>query len=56
MLVPELTNVHTSGRINPSPTNCVMDVARPQIDECAYLGTDKSVPYKLRNGRCSSPN
>ncbi|MCL2049984.1 MAG: hypothetical protein FWG87_14785 [Defluviitaleaceae bacterium] len=22
-----------------------MDVARPRIDERAYLGTDKSVPY-----------
>ncbi|MCL2049370.1 MAG: hypothetical protein FWG87_11670 [Defluviitaleaceae bacterium] len=23
-----------------------MDVAHPRIDERAYLGTDKSVPYK----------
>ncbi|MCL2047798.1 MAG: hypothetical protein FWG87_03630 [Defluviitaleaceae bacterium] len=27
-------------------TACLMDVARPRIDERAYLGTDKSVPYR----------
>ncbi|MCL2049750.1 MAG: hypothetical protein FWG87_13605 [Defluviitaleaceae bacterium] len=27
-------------------TACLMDVTRPRIDERAYLGTDKSVPYK----------
>ncbi|MCL2048338.1 MAG: hypothetical protein FWG87_06385 [Defluviitaleaceae bacterium] len=27
-------------------TACSMDVIRPKIDERAYLGTDKSVPYK----------
>ncbi|MCL2048172.1 MAG: hypothetical protein FWG87_05545 [Defluviitaleaceae bacterium] len=33
-----------------------MDVIRPRIDERAYLGTDKSVPYKKPCKSCNLVN